>query len=599
MKKTLLFIVASIALVSCAGTLDQPETSEAKSYSVTLNAGKAGTKALAEAGSSLTATWTAGDQVSVEAGGSVVGTLTADADGASTTLSGTITGSFSVGDNLELKYLSNDYTSQNGTLAGIASSCDYATATVSISAVSGDNLTTSDASFENQQAITKFSLFKEDGTTPIRTRDIIITAAGLEGNKISVSAESSLEEVYIAMANISGVKKEYLFIITEYSSGTIYYATKKVNLVSGNYYETALVAKGTVSGTMDLSTRSYVAYTVPNNYLVYDSNPTVNRNIPLTVNNGINLILFNVRVVTTATGVSAMTCAGSATISLLGDNYLKGTSGGTNMSSLGSAGIDAQGSHELYTVTFTGPGNLEAVGGYGAAGIGASAVSGSSGKVHANLVFNGTGTISASSKQYGAGIGSGVMYNSKTSSTLSNSIGNITINSGTIVATSSAGIIYSNSGGAGIGAGAGYGSSTIQKAQSTCGIITINGGNVTATGGYEAAGIGAGACGNTGSYSKCGNIVINGGTVIATGSSYAPGIGAPKGYSTTYTATCGTVTIGSGITSLTATRGRSDYPQCIGVGRSSYASCGDITIDAGLSDSGEPEGTGLVRTISH
>lgn len=610
MKKSFYYLMAIFALAACTSTIEQPEAEPVqepstgvpaigKTYSVTVNAGRV-TRALADAGSSLTATWTAGDEISVYSGDSNVGTLTAASDGAATKFTGTITGDFNQNDELELRYLSGSYTTQDGTLDGIASSCDYATATVTITAVSGSALTISDANFVSQQAITKFTLFKPDGTTPLQVKDVIITAAGLTGNKITVSFPLSRpSEFYVAMANTSGAKQEYLFLITA-NDDTKYYATKKVNLVNGKYYSTTLTALGTFSYAKDLSESSDYTYSVYDNGIVYQSDPSIVMNIPLIVADGYSVVLFNVNVQSSNKSYSAMTCNGSANITLLGNNILKGYNG-ANMSTLGTAGIDAPGSPDSKTVTISGPGNLEAYGGYGAAGIGASALSGGSGHVHANLVFNGTGTITATSKQYGAGIGSGVMYNTGTNSTITNSIGAITINSGTIIATSSPGIDYSNSGGAGIGTGSGYASSNTKTARSSCGTITINGGNITATGGKEAAGIGTGACAANYSYTLCGNIVINGGVINATGRSEAPGIGASRGFAIAYNCTCGTITIGSGVTSVSATRGKSSqYTDCIGRGYNANNSslCGNITIDAGLTDSGEPgSGSGLVRTL--
>ena len=618
MKKSFYYVMAILALAACTSTIEQPETEPVqepstevpaigKTYSVTVNAGRV-TRALADAGSSLTATWTAGDDISVYSGDSNVGTLTAASDGAATKFTGTITGDFNQNDELELRYLSGSYTSQDGTLEGIASSCDYATATVTITAVSGSSLTISDADFVSQQAITKFTLFKPDGTTPLKVKDIIITAAGLTGNKITVSFPLSRpSEFYVAMANTSGAKQEYLFLITA-NDDTKYYATKKVNLVNGKYYSTTLTALGTFTQAKDLSESYDATYSVNNNGIVYQSQPSVAKNIPLIVANGYSVILFNVNVQRTSNNsYSAMVCNGSANITLRGDNVLKGYSG-MNMSSLGTAGIETPGDPGLYTVTISGPGNLEAYGGYGSAGIGGKAYSGASGHVHSNLVFNGTGTITATSKEYGAGIGTGLMYASSGSASPTNSCGSITINSGTIIATSSPGVDSNYTGGAGIGTGVAYGTTSSRKANTRCGAITINGGTVTATGGKEGAGIGTGASSPsapTYAWNTCGNIQINGGTVAATGRSDAPGIGAGRslGDGSTYYTQCGTITIGAEIVSLTATRGRAnEYVKCIGSGWTYNEStrCGDITIAAGLTDSGEPgSGSGLVRTLVH
>ena len=600
MKRSIVIVAAILALVSCSTKIEQPRTPSIKTYSVTINAVKSPTRALADAGTSLTATWTAGDEIDVRFGGSSVGTLTASSDGASTQFTGTISGDFNQNDELELRYLSDSYTSQDGTLDGIASSCDYATATVTITDVSGGTLTISDADFESQQAITKFQLFKPDGTTPLKAKSIIVTADGLAGNKINLDFSMDFKsEFYVAMANTSGSKQDYLFLITA-NDDTKYYGVKKVNLVNGKYYSTTLTALGTISLAYDLSESSDYTYSVYDNGLVYQSEPSVAKSIPLIVADGYSVILFNVNVQSGNKSNSAMTCTAAANITLFGNNTLRGYSGGTNFSSLGSAGIDAQGDPGTKTVTFSGPGNLEAYGGFGAAGIGATALSGS-GHVHSNLVFNGTGTITATSKQYGAGIGSGVMYNSSLASTINNSIGAITINSGTIIATSTAGA-GNMTAGAGIGTGCGYGTSSSKQARSTCGTITINGGNITATGGKEGAGIGTGSCAATYSYTICGDIVITGGTINATGGSQAPGIGASRGYNLTYNCTCGDITIGAGVTSVTATRGYvNQYVECIGCGWNANTSsvCGDITIDPALTDSGEPgSGSGLVRTLT-
>lgn len=612
MKKSFYFVAAIIALAACTSQIEQPEVEPTqepapaqKTWSVTINANIV-TKALADAGSSITATWTAGDEVSVYSGSTNVGTLTAATDGPVTKFTGTITGDYSQNDELELRFLSGNYTSQDGTLEGIASSCDYSTAMVTITDVSGGVLTISDANFVSQQAITKISLFQPDGTTPLKVKSVIITADGLTGNKITVSFPYSRpSEFYVAMANTSGVKQEYLFLITA-SDETKYYATKKVNLVNGNYYSTTLTALGTFSYAKDLSESYDATYSVYDNGIVYQSQPSVAKNIPLIVANGYSVILFNVNVQRTSNNsYSAMVCNGSANITLRGNNVLKGYAG-MNMSSLGTAGIETPGDPGLYTVTISGPGNLEAYGGYGSAGIGGKAYSGASGHVHSNLVFNGTGTITATSKSYGAGIGTGLMYASSGSASPTNSCGSITINSGTIIATSSPGVDFNYTGGAGIGTGVAYGTTSTRKANTRCGAITINGGSVTATGGKEGAGIGAGATSPsnpTYAWNTCGNIQIKGGTVVATGRSDAPGIGAGRslGDGSTYYTQCGTITIGAGIVSLSATRGRAnEYIQCIGSGwtYNSATRCGDITIDASLTDSLEPgSGSGLVRTL--
>ena len=159
------------------------------------------------------------------------------------------------------------------------------------------------------------------------------------------------------------------------------------------------------------------------------------------------------------------------------------------------------------------------------------------------LTIQGTGTLNASSidYSYSAGIGGGNMIN----------CGNITINSGTIIATCGR---YES---AGIGSGK----------LSSCGDITINGGTITATGGNGYSGRGGAGIGS-GYASSCGNITINGGIVMATGGDHATGIGSGAHSS------CGNITIKNTVTSVTATKG-SDAPNSIGSGYS-CTSCGTV-----------------------
>lgn len=111
----------------------------------------------------------------------------------------------------------------------------------------------------------------------------------------------------------------------------------------------------------------------------------------------------------------------------------------------------------------------------------------------AKAVLDGDGILYATSYME-AGIGGG---NAKSN-------GNLTINSGTIIATGGIG---------GYSAGIGGGTS------GNGGTITINGGNVTAIGGDNAAGIGGG------NISNGGTITLNGGTITAKGGAGGAGIG--------------------------------------------------------------------------
>lgn len=167
----------------------------------------------------------------------------------------------------------------------------------------------------------------------------------------------------------------------------------------------------------------------------------------------------------------------------------------------------------------------------------------------ASLIIGGEGKLTVNS--YFAGIGSG--YNE--------TAGDITINSGTIIAYG--GI----RGGAGIGGGNG----------GAAGNITINGGNIKASGSVGSAGIGGGVGrGYT-------SITINGGVVEANGSSMSAGgynKGAGIGASGSGTNN-GTITITGGI--ITA-RGREGASAAIGGGWDAFggSSAGTIRITGGI-----------------
>lgn len=148
------------------------------------------------------------------------------------------------------------------------------------------------------------------------------------------------------------------------------------------------------------------------------------------------------------------------------------------------------------------------------------------------------GSLTTTGYDFGAGIGGG---NEKFSGN------NITINSGTIIATGGAN-------GAGIGGGSeGSGSN-----------ITINGGTVTATSNYAAAGVGGGWRGSGN------NITINGGTIIATGEVNGAGIGGgPGGAGNNIAINGGTVTAQGGEIAA-------------GIGGGNGGSASGITISGGI-----------------
>ena len=221
---------------------------------------------------------------------------------------------------------------------------------------------------------------------------------------------------------------------------------------------------------------------------------TLGRNVEISIANGATITLENATINRTSNSYPGLTCLGSATINLVGNNTANGGSQ--------KAGILIGGTGT--TLIINGPGSLSATGGSMSAGIGLSRNWGTS-YTGGSIVING-GTITArSSGVFTSGIGTGCVGSS--SSVI---MGDITINGGTVVA-------YGSEAGAGIGTGFCYNTCT-----NRVGDITITGGTVVVTGGANDGGnpggtaIGAGPSNYATSTNAVGNITISGGTVTAT-----------------------------------------------------------------------------------
>ena len=242
-RKSLLNIFAAVfllAVFSCTKELEtevipvevQEQTGDVKTYSMSVVAGKgeAGTKALSLDGKTLNATWAEGEEVNVYKDDILLGTLAAQSSGPSTRLAGSITGTVETGDELTLKFLSPDYNEQDGTLEYIAAHCDYATATVTAT-VTGSDVTASDASFENQQAIVKFLLRNLDNSADLSVKPLRVTVDGMD---ITVTPAVETNELFVAVPAISG--KSINLVATTPSDGMKGYTRHDVTFERGRYY---------------------------------------------------------------------------------------------------------------------------------------------------------------------------------------------------------------------------------------------------------------------------------------------------------------------------------------------------------------------------
>lgn len=495
MKKIYAIVMMAAALAACnQEELPQiVEEPEAPTYTMNIEATKGeddNTKALSLSGKALNATWAEGEAVTVynvTRSADLSGTLTAQSSGTSTVLKGTLTGTIQNGDELKLMFCSPSYASQTGTLEYIAANCDYAEATVTVTDASTPSVTTTAASFVNQQAIVKFTLLKkaDDSNLVIPAETALTVNDGT--NNYTITPTSATNVLFVAIPATSTVSLSKVLDGFDY-----YYIKNGASLIAGNYYEI----------TVKMSPRLAVKRAGDENYTVLTGHTTVNDgdllagvlfdDYKVSIANGATVTL---RDVTINRGNGSNYWAG---LSCIGDATIVLADGTTNT---------IKGFYEDYpgiyipvgnTLTIQGTGTLNACSNGYAAGIGGGW------SLDCGNILIKSGIINATGARNAAGIGAG----------FARSCGNIEIQGGTITASGE---------GAGIGTGNGVdgedemGSPEDEfwmpgapDSPSSCGTITISGGTIDATGGYGAAGIGTGEIGN------CGNITITDGVTRVT-----------------------------------------------------------------------------------
>ena len=222
-------LTVGATMTACSGSDDDVLTSDSKPvYTLTVKAtkGSPSTRALSDDGTKIDATWGAGEQVTVYKGTTNIGTLTPSTTGAaSTTLTGQMTQALSKDDELTLKFNTAEYGYQDGTLNGIASSCDYADATITITDNKG---TASNATFTNRQAIVKFTL--SDGTNPVSATALKVLAGTAY---INVSLATASNVIYVAIPAVSSAKVKLMALT---ATKSYKYTKTGVTFVNGECY---------------------------------------------------------------------------------------------------------------------------------------------------------------------------------------------------------------------------------------------------------------------------------------------------------------------------------------------------------------------------
>lgn len=182
--------------------------------------------------------WASSDVVYVKNkadGKTGTGTMTPQTvDSHTTTLRGTLTGDFAVGDELEMTTLAEsgnfNYAGQKGTLADIGENFAYATATVTVSSISGASITTTRATFSSQQAIVQFTLLGERG------ENLTATSFTVEGCGTEVTASGfNSHVVYVAMP---GIDNGWMRLTAKVGSDIYSFETGSITYENGKYYTT-------------------------------------------------------------------------------------------------------------------------------------------------------------------------------------------------------------------------------------------------------------------------------------------------------------------------------------------------------------------------
>ena len=585
MKKFYTILMMAAVMASCTREeqpqlIEEPETSNV-TYTLTVNATKGDdyTKALSLSGSTLNATWAEGEKVTVymmvATTPILIGTLEPDptsisSDGTECMLIGELdadtidnNGGLNSGDGLVLRFSGSIgdggmTPEQDGTLATIQNYYDVATADVTVNGISdgpggGRVISTTNAAFENQNAIVKFTLKDKAGNLVIPTSVGIHEEVG--GLATDVTLDGDVESNYAANGNcfyfaISGTSGGDFTgdLIISASDGTNDYRYTKTgaSFSAGQYYDITVKMQRVI----DLSALSADFVALNGDILTGSSDGTYQ----ISIASGATVTLEDVDITGKCeqyTGYAGITCLGDATILLSGTNSVKG---GVNSNGQGvCSGVFVPFGN---TLTIDGTGSLDArPGGSNSSRMMASGIGANKNDSCGSILITGSVNVTATGGNNGAGIGS---YEH-------GGCGNITI-TGSATVTAQGG-----SNGAGIGSG---GSS---KNPSHCGNITISTtGTVTATGGESGAGIGTGFNGH---FEEHCNILISKGTVTATGGRNSAGIGTGRADSIG-SSSCGDITITTGVTCVTATNGSGGLCS-IGKG-SSDASCGLITIGGTL-----------------
>ena len=253
MKKVFGIAALLLALAACnkieTGNLPA-ENTEGIPFTASISLGdNAATKALAENGSTVTATWEVGEKVALIHNGVSDEMTVSSVNEGKAIITGTITGSPADGDPVTIIYPSSaaDGTTgnikadllyaQNGLLTGagsISKNYDARKGSGTLK-VAGTATLDGRVSLTNQFAIFKFTVNNFDGSAAISAKPLIVTI-GTQDYVITPAAAKDV--LYAALPAVSGEKVS--FDVTDGSDRTYTCAKLSASFVAGKYYQTTL-----------------------------------------------------------------------------------------------------------------------------------------------------------------------------------------------------------------------------------------------------------------------------------------------------------------------------------------------------------------------
>ena len=287
MKTVKLFFMAALALMTAACSNDdndiakQPAKAEGIPFTATISLANDGatTRALAENGTAIEATWAEGEKVAlIHNNVSDEMTISSVNEGMAT-ISGTITGSPSNGDAVTIVYPASAVdkyswpidakadllATQDGTLTGtdgssIAEKYDLRQGDGTLKVVSGSASLNSNVSLVNQNAIVKFTL---NGISIDATHPLVIK----ENNKtiITVTPATATTSVYVAMPGAASTT--YKFFVD--NNDNRYLTSGTATIVAGKYYQTTLTMTPRYPLAMTSATVDDIGSLLGSNGIIY------------------------------------------------------------------------------------------------------------------------------------------------------------------------------------------------------------------------------------------------------------------------------------------------------------------------------------------